>query len=413
MDEYKRIQDAIGSVIKSLSANEYAVSTIKNQQCILNHLLKFMKEKHYTIFNEKVGIDYIYSKTNQRVKGFWGSYDRKVNCIMKPLQNLLRVLDGDDLSFFIRSHIKPFECPQCFSNEYFTFQLEYKERNYADATILCNNNILHKFLAFLKERDILTSSSITPEIITEFLGCYVSNKPKYVATVLYVLRNYLTLLHNNGFIEVDLVAFLPHVRILRNAFIPHSWDTNDIKKLLESIDRGCQKGKRDYAIFLMVTRLGIRVSDIRSLELSSLNWSRRTISLTVQKTKKPIELPLLDDIGWAIIDYIKNGRPKTKCTRVFIRHRAPYDAVGDNECFYRELHRYMQVAGIVAPAGIHCGLHSLRSTLAKKMLETGVPLPVISETLGHSNINTTSIYLKIDLIGLKKCPLDPEEMFTL
>ena len=96
-----------------------------------------------------------------------------------------------------------------------------------------------------------------------------------------------------------------------------------------------------------------------------------------------------------------------------MRHRAPYDAVGENESFYRELHRYMQSAGITPPAGIHCGLHSLRSTLARKMLETGAPLPVISETLGHSNINTTSIYLKIDLEGLKKCPLDPEEVFVL
>lgn len=411
MDEYKKIQDAIDSVVKSMSANEYAASTIKSQRCILNCLLKFMKKKGYTIFNEQIGIEYIYSKTNQKVDGFWGSHDRKINHIMKPLQNLLRVLDGDDLTFFIRSHIKPFECPECFSTEYFAFQKEYKERNYANATIICNNNILHKLLGFLEEKNIPLSSAITPEIIIEFLGGYTSNKPKYISTVLYVLRNYLSFLHDGGFIKADLATTLPHVRILRNAFIPHSWDTNDVKKLLASIDRGCPKGKRDYAIFLIVTRLGLRASDIRTLELSNLNWSRRTISLTIHKTKNPIELPLLDDIGWAIIDYIKNGRPKTKCMRVFVRHRAPYDAVGDNESFYKELHRYMQSAGITPPAGIHCGLHSLRSTLARNMLETGAPLPVISETLGHTNINTTSIYLKIDLEGLRKCPLDPEEVF--
>ena len=94
MDEYQKIQDSIAIVIKSLSASEYAVSTIKNQQCILNCLLKFMKEKNYTIFNELVGIEYIYSKTNQKVEGFWGSHERKINCLMKPLQNLLRVLDA-------------------------------------------------------------------------------------------------------------------------------------------------------------------------------------------------------------------------------------------------------------------------------------------------------------------------------
>jgi site-specific recombinase XerD len=413
MNEYKKIQDAIINVIKALSANQYSVCTINEQHRTLNHLLEFMKQKRYKIYNEQVGTEFIYSKTNHKVDGFWGYHDRKVNRVMKPLQNLLRVLYDGNLNFFIRSHIKPFKCPECFSKEYFTFQKVYKERNYANATIVCNNNIVHKFLDFLKQWRVQLSSDITTEIITEFLSGYATNKPKYVSTVLYVLRNYLTFLHNRGFIKVDLAALLPHVRIIRNAFIPHSWETENVKKLLNSIDRGHPKGKRDYAILLIVTRLGLRVSDIRSLELSSLNWSRNSICLTIQKTKKVIELPLLDDIGWAIIDYLKNGRPKTKCTRVFVRHRAPYDAVGENENFYRELHRYMQVAAITPPVGMHCGLHSLRSTLARKMLETGAPLPVISETLGHTNINTTSIYLKIDLDGLKKCPLDPEEVFAL
>jgi integrase len=147
------------------------------------------------------------------------------------------------------------------------------------------------------------------------------------------------------------------------------------------------------------------------MRLSNLNWNRKTIALSMQKTGQAQELPLLDDIGWAIIDYLKNGRPKTACNRLFIRHRAPFDSFGENESFYRELHRYMQIAGITPPTGVHCGLHSLRSTLARNMLEAKTPLPVISEVLGHTNINTTSIYLKIDLDGLRKCALDPEEVF--
>lgn len=200
--------------------------------------------------------------------------------------------------------------------------------------------------------------------------------------------------------------------IRRNAIIPYCWKREDIDKLLKAVDRGDPKGKRDYAILLLVIRLGLRVSDIRGLRLSNLNWSRKTILLTMQKTKYPLKLPLLDDIGWAIIDYLKNGRPKTECDSVFIRHRAPYDSFGENECFHRELHRYMLKAGLKIPLHFHCGLHSLRSTLARNMLEAKAPLPVISEALGHRSINTTSIYLKIDVDGLKRCALDPEEVFT-
>ncbi len=211
-------------------------------------------------------------------------------------------------------------------------------------------------------------------------------------------------------IEENLATSLPHVRILRNAFIPHAWKTDDVRKLLASIDRNSAKGKRDYTILLMVAHLGLRVSDIRNMRLSSLNWNKKTIALSVRKTGQALELPLLDDIGWAIIDYLKNGRPQTACNRLFVRHRAPFDSFGENQSFYSELHRYMQVAGIISPTGVHCGLHSLRSTLARNMLEAKTPLPVISEVLGHTNINTTSIYLKIDLDGLRKCVLDPEEV---
>jgi len=129
------------------------------------------------------------------------------------------------------------------------------------------------------------------------------------------------------------------------------------------------------------------------------------------KTKQPIELPILDDIGWAVIDYLKNGRPKTICDRLFVRHRPPYNAFGETASFHESLRRYMVKAGISIPLGVHYGMHSLRSALAKNMLEAKAALPVISEVLGHKNINTTGIYLKIDIEGLRRCALDPEEVF--
>jgi site-specific recombinase XerD len=95
---------------------------------------------------------------------------------------------------------------------------------------------------------------------------------------------------------------------------------------------------------------------------------------------------------------------------VFIRHRAPYDAFAHHDNLERMLKRYMQKAGIIMSGQTH-GLHSLRATLARTMLENGTALPVISEVLGHQNIQTTSIYLKIDWEGLRRCAIDPDEVF--
>lgn len=411
MDNLLPIRDAIDVVLKIMSEREYAFATIKDHRCVLNTLLKFMVKNHFSELNEEIALSFIKEKTGTEMVGFWGSSDRKTNRYMKPVQNLLFYLKDGDLTFFMRSHIQPFICPIAFKKEYQLFQNECRERSYAAATIVCNNNIIHKLLYYLHEEGISASKAITTSKITEFLACYANSKPKYVATVLYVLRNYFSFLKEMVFIEVDITLSLPHVRILRNAFIPHSWKTEDVRKLLSAIDRGAPKGKRDYAILMMIVRFGLRVSDIRRMKLSSFNWNRKIITIIMQKTRQPLELPLLDDVGWAVIDYMKNGRPQTTCDRLFIRHRAPFDAFGENESFYKELHRYMVAAGIDIPSYTHCGMHSLRSTLAKNMLETKAPLPVISETLGHQNINTTSIYLKIDIEGLRKCALDPEEVF--
>lgn len=410
MYDLQPIKDGADAVLRIMAEREYAIATIKNHRGVLNTLLKFLEKNHFNELNEEVAITFVKEKTGTEMDGFWGSSDRKTNRVIKPVQNLLFYLNSGDLTFFMRSHIQPFICPPAFEKEYHFFEKEYRERNYADATIVCNNNVLHKLLYHLDGKGIYSSKEISTSQITEFMALYADFKPRYVSTVLYVLRNYFNFLKEMEFIKTDLAASLPHVRILRNAFIPHSWKTEDVKKLLEAVDRGAPKGKRDYAILLMIVRLGLRVSDIRRMNLSNLNWSRKTIVITMQKTGQPLELPLLDDIGWAVIDYLKNGRPKTASNRLFVRHRAPFDAFGENESFHKELHRYMQAAGIDAPIGVHCGMHSLRSTLARNMLEAKAPLPVISEVLGHQNINTTSIYLKIDIEGLRKCALDPEEV---
>ena len=411
MSDFKLIREAINAVMEIMAEREYSADTIKNQRGTLNTLIKYMEKNKFAELNEKVAWQFLKEKTGIETDRFWGPGDRKTNRVMKPVQNLLYYLENGDLTFFKRPNHQPFICPKAFSEEYNYFQRKYRERNYAEATSALNNNVIRKLLKYLEEKGIASSKEIEASQITDFLIQYANLKPKYVSTVLYVLRNYFACIKEAGYIEADLAKILPHVRIFRNAFIPHAWKTEDVKKLLAVIDRGAAKGKRDYAILLMIVRLGLRVSDIRGMRLSCLNWTRKTITITMKKTRQPLELPLLEDIGWALIDYLKNGRPQTDSDRLFVRHRAPYDAFGESENFFNELRRYMVAANIPIPSGIHCGMHSLRSTLAKNMLETKTPLPVIAGVLGHQSMNTTSIYLRIDIEGLRKCALDPEEVF--
>ena len=413
MNEIQILKESVESVLKELEYQKYSKTAIGNYGAIYNSILKHMQANNISSFNEKVCIEYVFFRTGYAIDGFYGAGNRKLSIVTKPLQALLDYIQTGTVRFKMRPRICPFDCPAQFEEEYLSFQEELVYRDYARSTVICNTEKINKFLTFLEARGVNSSKSIHAKHPAAFLSDYKNCKPKYIATIIYVLKNYLSFLYSHGFIEEDISKSLPKVRIARNSFIAYSWKREDIDKLLKAVDRGDPKGKRDYAILLLAVRLGLRVSDIRGLKLHNLNWSRKTISLTMQKTRQPLKLPLLDDIGWAIIDYLKNGRPETKCDSVFIRHRAPYDSFGENECFQHDLRRYMLKAGLEIPLNIHCGLHSLRSTLARNMLEAKAPLPVISEVLGHQSVQTTSIYLKIDLNGLKKCALDPEEVFKL
>jgi len=305
-------------------------------------------------------------------------------------------LETEQFKYEPRKQKPKFVCPTGFSKEYQQFLEELKYRGNSNRTISDNRDKVQAFLKYLESIDVYNSGHITLAHVEGFLLLYKKNAVKYIVT---------------GFISKNLSLDIPKIRVPRNGAVPYSWKKEDVLKLLNAVDRCNPKGKRDYAIFLMVVRLGLRIGDIRNLKLSNLNWESKTINLVMSKTQQHLELPLLDDIGWAIIDYLKNGRPETISNCLFVRHRPPFNSFGETESFHNALKRYMLKAGLNTSISPRHGMHSLRSTLAKNMLEADAPLPVISETLGHQDINTTGIYLKIDIDGLRKCALDPEEVF--
>lgn len=177
--------------------------------------------------------------------------------------------------------------------------------------------------------------------------------------------------------------------------------------ILNAVGREDSAGKRDYAVLLLTIQSGLRAGDIRNLRIPDIDWKRKKIHLVMGKTGQPIDIPLLDPVGWSIIDYLKNGRPVVSHDHVFVRHRAPFGQLGGSE-LGTALRRYIVKAGIDTKGRGHHGLHSLRNTLAGNMLTSGAPLPVISQILGHQDIKATEIYLKVDIEHLRRCALDPD-----
>ena len=372
-----------------------------------------MSKNNIIQIDEDICLEYVYQKTGKRFKSFeCVTWDSKVDYRMRPLLLLLHYLKYGQFNHIVRKTKPRFVCPASFVAEYESFCEELVYRGYSKATIETNEQKIQLLLSHIAAHGITSSGDITVQHIEDFLRTLKSKAVKYVGIFLYVFRNFFAFLYESGYIDRNLVPMLPKVRSLRNTTIPHVWSKTDLQKLLGAIDREDPKGKRDYAILLIAIRLGLRIGDIRNLKQSSIDWHRNMINLNMSKTGQPIELPLLKDIGWAIIDYLKNGRPATNSECLFVRHKAPFNAFGDRNSFGTALHRYILKAGLNMPGGQRYGMHSLRSTLAGNMLDVKSPLPIISETLGHQSINTTSIYLKIDIEGLRKCAIDPEEVFA-
>jgi site-specific recombinase XerD len=408
-------QDIRGSMDKILDAlGKQGVSScwLKKHQCTYNVFERYLEEKGLSHVSEKVCLDFLYQKHDKRFESFDSVIlDGGVSNRMRPLVLLLRYLRDGEFNNEVRSTKPAFACPSSYVLEYEAFCEELEYDGYSKATIKQNTQYTQRLLAYLDAHDIKAAGDITIQHIENYLSTFDGYSVKYIGTMLYVLRKFFTFMFDHGFINDDLKSRLPKVRTPRNAGVPYVWTKSDLQKLLGAIDREDPKGKRDYAMLLVAIRLGLRISDIRSLKQSSIDWNKQVIALKMMKTGQSIQLPLLKDVGWAIIDYLRNGRPDTNSECVFVRHRAPFNAFGGSGSFTKELHRYIVKANIQIPEGQRRGMHSLRSTLAANMLEIKSPLPIISEVLGHQSVNTTGLYLKVDIEGLRKCALDPEEVF--
>ena len=193
-------------------------------------------------------------------------------------------------------------------------------------------------------------------------------------------------------------------RSVRQPKIPSVYSREEVERLIDAIDRGNPQGKRDYAMILLAARYGLRASDIIGLRYCNLDWTNNRIVLLQQKTGKKVELPLSEEVGKAIIEYLKFGRPNVDEPYVFITAMAPYcklTSTGMNIT----ITTYMRQADIGFEERKH-GPHALRHSLASNLLSLNEPMPVISEILGHSATESTMCYLRVDFNQLKQCALE-------
>jgi integrase/recombinase XerD len=265
-----------------------------------------------------------------------------------------------------------------------------------------------RFMDYLTSQKISHCKEISLPVIHAYIVTLTGYTYKTVEQNICSIRAFLRFLLEIKEIEIDFAAKTPMIQARKQTRIPSVWTADELKKLIEAIDRGSPKGKRDYAIILLACRLGMRCTDIKNLKMESFHWEEKKLVFTQSKTRTPLSLPLTPEVGWAVIDYLKYGRPKIDSPNIFVRHLAPFGPFSEADHLTQLIKRYMVLAHLPTLKKKR-GMHSLRHTMASVLLEKDTPLSTISDILGHADPDSTAVYLKVNIKKLQECSLSFEE----
>lgn len=394
-----------------MRARHYAPLTIDAFRHTYNRVECYMSENGITSYSEDVGIAFLKARHRGMAYAALSSYERNR---VRHVWAMNKVLQTGDFSGKAtpRSPIFVYSGNLGLSfNEFIHHEELHKRAN----TVSKINLYLRELYLFLADRQKQVEE-LDIHLGLLFLRDLKRHKRTWTHVVSSV-RAFVryscerSLLADNNFSRWDKILCMHRPK---NPQLPSHYRYEEIEKLLNTIDRSCPKGKRDYAMILLAARYGIRASDIVGITYANFDWEVNSVSLIQAKTGKPVSFPLSEEVGEAIIDYIRFGRPDIDTPYVFLEHLAPYGRASIM-ALYRAVTEWMLTAHIDTSARKH-GPHALRHSLAINLFENGESPGIISEILGHSNTLTTMAYVKVDLKHLRQCALEisqvPETFYS-
>ena len=394
-------------VIDEMIKRNYTLRTIQMFRNNCNHLERYVEERGLPQrFNEEIGAAYL-----KDTFGYDESTEKEgLSTYARSNINMIRKLGECKLFGTFHSEILSWtagyewaNCDKAYVEAFIDYE---RELGKSENTIKTRRHSLRYFYEFLSARGIFGASEVTGQVLSEFIRSREGNSHNYVCNLLTGLKLYFRYLYHQGYVANDHEQLIPVMRSRKNVNVPALWSKDELCQLLSSIDRSNPAGKRDYAILLLAVQLGIRISDIAALKLSNLDFDKKTIGFVQQKTEKTVVYPMLDDVGWALIDWLRYGRAKVNNPYLFLTCFGIPTEFADGTALGRILRRRMWSSGIRKEAkNTTAGMHSLRHAFARRLVENDIGLYDVVSIMGHQNTNATSKYAKTDITGLRECAL--------
>lgn len=298
------------------------------------------------------------------------------------------------------------DIPETFKEDITGYSKWMLEKGNSPETIKTRIGRVKMFLIELEKVGCLSLGTLT---IDRFMA-YVSDlKGRYSSAgksnILYTLRNYFNCPCISRLLKCAPTPLLINLHTNKHERLESFYTPEEIRKVLGAVDRTSKSGKMLYLMMLLACVYGLRSYDIKTLGMSSIDWSHSLINLSQHKTKHYLQLPLTEEVKFVLLDYMKNARPPVSDDHVFIKLRSPHKPYSENDRFSGKIKHYFTLAGINTDRK-HAGLHSLRHSLASNLMSDNTPISEIAAILGHTSAQSTKQYVWSNISQLRTAALE-------
>ncbi len=391
------VRELVAALDEQMREFGYAESSLRTYRDICARIVHYFEDHGVERFNVDLGQKFIveYGGDRYGTNGALKNYCRAVH-MLSDLQQYGMI--------FKQTPGAKKEFSAGFRSLFEAFVQHNRNRGIAEDSIRHLCWVLARFEDYLLKREVRTFQEVGGQQLNAYVETQVGYGRNTVSFHISYLNRLMKYALEQGYHTHDLSAAMPCVKYGQSKRLPAVFTEDEIKRILENVNTNSPVGKRNYAIILLLARLGIRISDVLNLRFDSIDWERKRITIQQQKTGTQVELPLLEDVGWAMIDYLQNARPKTSCQNVFVCHNPPFDRI--HSWLAKDISRAVQKAGIRLPREKTAGTHIFRHSLATNLLNQGVGIDEIAQTLGHTSAESTEAYISLSMDTLRVCALE-------
>ena len=392
MEKHKQEQSIIRlskTLSELLESKSYCPGTLVNYRRMQSRISMFMQRRKITEYSESVGEYFLANYMTKKI--YSAQYQRFIKTVLRRLDEL-----SNGIGYKLAKQSPRVPAPSQFEGLLEAYMKYCAGIGNKENTIASKRRFCTDFLCHMAEAGCENVCDISTVYICKAV-LSIGNKDSFA-----VIRSFLRHLYENGILNKDFSRIIPKYR--RPVPLPTTYSDEEIRLLEGVIDRTTKTGKRNYAVVLLASRLGMRSGDIAGMAFDGIDFDRDSISFIQNKTGQPLSLPLLPHIREAVQDYIWHARPDVKNGWLFIKAKAPFEKISTS-IIRHTLTEYFKAAGIDISNKKH-GPHTLRSSMASSMVNSDVPYDVVRKALGHTGPQAIKHYAKVDIGNLRLHAID-------